>query len=166
MSSTFSFDIVSDYNVAEMNNAVDQAQRELGTRYDFKGTNATLEFRDGDKSGLKIIGDNEYHLESILDILRKKLATRGIDQKVLDVSKQPITSNMKVTLDVPFKKGLDQEKAKKITGIIREQLPKIKTQIQGDAVRIFSPKKDELQTVMQLLRGQTFDFPIDFTNYR
>jgi len=115
MATTFSFDIVSDYNVAEMNNAIDQAQRELGTRYDFKGTSASLTFRDNDKSGLKVTGDSQYHLDAILDIVRKKLAARGIDQKVLDVSRQPVTSNMKTTLDVPFKKGLDQEKAKKIT---------------------------------------------------
>lgn len=166
MATTFSFDIVSDYNVAEMNNAVDQAKRELDTRYDFKGTGAKLEFRDGDKTGLTITGDSQYHLDAMLDIVRKKLAARGIDQKVLDVSKQPVTSNLKTTQDVPFKKGLDQEKAKKITGVIRDQLPRIKTQIQGDAVRIFSPKKDELQAVMQLLRQQSFDFPIDFTNYR
>jgi uncharacterized protein YajQ (UPF0234 family) len=166
MSSTFSFDIVSDYNLAEVINAVDQAQRELGTRYDLKGSSASLEFSDSNKTGLKIVGDSQYHIDAILDILRKKLATRGVSQKILDTSKQPVVSNLKTTQEVAFKKGLDADKAKKITGLIRDQLPKVKTQIQGAEVRVFSPKKDELQAVMQLLNNQDFDFPVEFTNYR
>ena len=166
MSSSFSFDIVSDYNLADVINAVDQAQRELGTRYDLKGTNASLEFSDSDKSGLKVVGDSQYHIDAILDILRKKFGLRGVSQKVLDTSKEPVVSNLKTTQDVPFKKGLDQDKAKKITALLREKFPKVKAQIQGTEVRVFSPKKDELQAVMQLLNQQDFDFPLDFTNYR
>jgi uncharacterized protein YajQ (UPF0234 family) len=166
MATTFSFDIVSDYNIAEMNNAIDQAQREMASRYDFKGTPASLEFRDSAKTGLTIVGASDYHIDAILDIVRKKLATRGLDQKVLDLSKQPTTGNFKVTKDVLFKKGLDQDKAKKITSVIRDHLPKVKTMIQGDSVRVMSPKKDELQAVMELVRSQSFDFPLDFTNYR
>ena len=166
MASTFSFDVVSEYSIAEMNNAIDQAQREIANRYDFKGTKASLEFRDAAKTGLTVVGDSEYHIDAILDIVRKKLATRGVDQKVLDISKQPATANFKVTLDVVFKKGLDQDKAKKITSLLRDELPKVKAMIQGDTVRVMSPKKDELQTAQQLLRGHNFDFPIEFTNYR
>ena len=166
MASTFSFDIVSDYNLAEVTNAVDQTKRELGTRYDLKGTSADLEFSDSDKRGLKITGDNQYHIDAILEILRKKLATRGVSQKILDLSKQPVVSNLKTTQEIMFKKGLDAEKAKKITNLIRDAYPKIKTQIQGSEVRVFSPKKDELQLVMQLLNKQDFDFPLEFTNYR
>ena len=166
MSSTFSFDIVSDYNLAEVTNAVDQSRRELDTRYDLKGTSASLEFSDSNKTGLKIIGDSNYHIDAILDILRKKLATRGVSQKILDTSKQPVVSNLKTTQEVAFKKGLDAEKAKKITNLIRDSYPKIKTQIQGAEVRVFSPKKDELQLVMQLINKREFDFPVEFTNYR
>jgi len=166
MTSLFSFDIVSDFDVAEMNNVIDQAKRELTNRYDFKGTSASLAFKDSAKTGLTIVGDSEYHIEAILDIVRKKLATRGLSQKILDTSKEPTISNLKVTMDVPFKKGLDQDKAKKITAAIREALPKVKAQIQGAEVRVSSPKKDELQTVMQLLEKQDFDFPLNFTNYR
>jgi cyclic-di-GMP-binding protein len=166
MAGTFSFDIVSDYNLAEVINAIDQAKRELSTRYDLKGTSTSLEFRDGDKTGLTVVGDSQYHIDAILDIVRKKCGQRGVSQKVLDTSKQPVVSNLKTTLDVPFKKGLDQDKAKKITSIIRDAYPKVKTQIQGAEVRVFSPKKDELQAVMQLLNQQDLDFPLDFTNYR
>lgn len=162
----FSFDIVSDYNLAEVINAVDQAKRELDTRYDFKGTSASLDFRDGDRSGLKVVGGSQYHIDAILDIVRKKFASRGVSQKVLDTSQEPVVSNLKTTLNVPFKKGLDQDKAKKITALLREQFPKVKAQIQGTEIRVFSPKKDELQAVMQLLEKQDFDFPLSFTNYR
>jgi len=162
----FSFDIVSDYDKSELNNVIDQAQRELDNRYDFKGTRAALEWADSDKTSFKLTGDSEFHIDAILDIIRKKLAIRGQSQKVLDTSKEPTTTNLQVTKVIPLKKGLDQDKAKKITALIREQLPKVKTQIQGTEVRVMSPKKDELQEVMTLLRSQDFDFPIDFTNYR
>jgi uncharacterized protein YajQ (UPF0234 family) len=161
----FSFDVVSEYDKAEMNNVFDQTERELTSRYDFKGTPAAIEWLD-DKVGFKITGNGEWQIDAILDIVRKKLATRGQSQKVLDTSKQVIESNLKTTKEVPFKKGLDQEKAKKITALIRDSAPKAKTQIQGDAVRITSTSKDDLQAVMQLLRTQDFDFPLTFTNYR
>lgn len=166
MAATFSFDIVSEYNLAEVINAVDQTKREIGTRFDMKGTSADLEFRDADKTGLIVTGDNEYHVDAILDILRKKLAGRGVSQKILDTSKEPTTSNLKVTKNVAFRKGLDQDKSKKITALIRQDLPKVKTQIQGDTVRVTGSKKDELQTAMRLLEQQDFDFPLSFTNYR
>ncbi len=162
----FSFDAVSEYDKAEMNNVFDQTERELTSRYDFKGTPAGVEWLNGDKTGLKITGAGEWQIDSILEIVRKKLAARGQSQKVLDVSKEVVESNLKATKEVPFKKGLDQEKAKKITGLIREHYPKVKPQIQGDAVRVTGASKDDLQAVMQLLRAQDFDFAISFTNYR
>ncbi len=162
----YSFDIVSEYDKAEMNNVFDQTRREMANRYDFKNTSAAIEWLDGDKTGLKITGDGQYQLDAIIDIVRKKLATRGQNQKVLDLSKEPLTANMKTTWHVSFVSGLDSVKAKKITTIIRDSHPKLKTQIQGDAVRVVSQKKDELQAVMQLLQSQELDFPIHFTNYR
>ncbi len=162
----FSFDVVSDYDKAEIINVFDQTQRELTSRYDFKGTPAEVEWLNGDKTGLKITGNGEWQIDAILDIVRKKLATRGQSQKVLDTSKELVESNLKTTKEVPFKQGLDQDKAKKLTKLIRDELPKVKTQIQGDAVRVMSGSKDDLQAVMQLLKAQDFDFPLSFTNYR
>jgi cyclic-di-GMP-binding protein len=162
---SFSFDAVSDYDKAEMNNVFDQTQREIDARYDFKGTPAAFEWLD-DKKGLKVTGSGEWQIDAILDIVRKKLATRGLNQKVLDTSRDIVESNLKATKEVPFKQGLDQEKAKQLTKLIREQYPKVKAQIQGDAVRIMSGNKDDLQAVMQLLRTQDLDFPLSFTNYR
>lgn len=162
----FSFDVVSDYDKAELNNVFDQVQREITARYDFKGTPADIEWLNADKTGLKITGNGDWQIDAILDIVRKKLAARNQSQKILDTSGEVVTSNMKSTKEVPFKKGLDQEKAKKITSVIREKYPKVKTQIQGDAVRVTSNSKNDLQAVMQLLREQDYDFPISFTNYR
>jgi uncharacterized protein YajQ (UPF0234 family) len=162
----FSFDIVSDYDKAEMNNVFDQTQRELASRYDFKGTPAAVEWLNGDKTGIKVIGNGDWQIEAILDIVRKKLASRNQSQKVLDTSKALEVANLKTTQEVLFKKGLDQEKAKTITKLIRDEFPKIKTQIQGDEVRVTGSSKDDLQAVMQLLRSKDFDFPVSFTNYR
>lgn len=162
----FTFDIVSDYNLAEINNVFDQTHREIISRYDFKNTPAALDWLDENKSGLKITGNSEWQIEAILEIVRKKLATRGQSQKTLDVSKDAVVSNLKTTKGVPFLKGLSQDKAKKITNIIRNQFPKVKTQIQGEEIRVMSSSKDDLQAVMQLLKAQDFDFPINFTNYR
>lgn len=166
MAKSFSFDIVSDYDASEMNNVVDQARREILTRYDFKGTSAAVEFGSEEKESLKITGDTQYHLDAIMDMIRKKAATRGVSQKVFDVSAEPETSNLKMTWIVGFQKGLDQEKAKKITKLIRDKLPKVKTQIQGEEVRVTSTKKDELQTAMTLIKKAKFDFPTNFTNFK
>ena len=162
---TFSFDVVSDYDLAEMNNVFDQSKRELANRYDFKGTQADLEWLDN-KAGIKITGNSDYQIEAITDIFRKKLATRGVSQKVLDTSKEAVTSNLKTTQEIPFKKGLGKEKAKKVTSLVRDKHPKVKTQIQGEEVRITSSKKDDLQAVMQALKEADFDFPLQFTNFR
>ncbi len=162
----FSFDIVSEYDKAEVNNVYDQAQRELASRYDFKGTPAALDWLGDDKTGFRVIGNSDYQIEAILDIVRKKLATRGQSQKLLDVAGTPVVANLKTTLEVPFQQGLDAVKTKKITSLVRDELPKVKTTIQGDMVRVTSGSKDELQAVMQLVQAADFDFPVGFTNYR
>lgn len=162
---TFSFDIVSEYDKAEMNNVLAQSQKEIANRYDFKGTPAEIDWL-GDKVGFKVIGANEWQIDSIIDIVRKKLASREQSSKVLDLSKVVVISNMKATKEVPFIAGLDQDKAKQITKIIREDFPKVKPQIQGEAVRVVGGSKDDLQGVMHLLQSHDFDFPITFNNYR
>jgi len=162
---TFSFDIVSDFDKAEMNNVFAGTEREISNRYDFKGTPAAIEWMK-DKTGFKITGAGQWQCDSVLDIVRKKLASREQSAKVLDISKIPVESNLKVTWEVPFKQGLSQDDAKQITKLLREQAPKAKTQIQGDAVRVTSASKDELQNVMSLLRATEFDFSLHFINFR
>ena len=165
MAKDFSFDVVSDYDVAEMANAVDQAQRELGQRFDFKGTSAKIDFAEG-KTGVLIEGESKNQLDSILDMLQSKLVKRGVSLKVLDISGDPVQGGKEMRWTVSFRKGLDQDKAKKITKLIRDNYPKAKAQIQGDTVRVTSASKDDLQGVMTALRGADFDFPLDFQNYR
>jgi cyclic-di-GMP-binding protein len=165
MAKDSSFDVVSDFDPAEMLNAVDQAQRELAQRYDFKGTAAKLEFADG-RSGVNLEGESRNQLDAILDVLQGKLVKRGVSLKVLDTSKEPVQGGKEMRWSVPFKKGLDQDKAKKITKAIRDNYPKAKAQIQGDSVRVSSSSKDDLQGIIQLLKTQDFDFPLDFQNYR
>ncbi|HSW75256.1 MAG TPA: YajQ family cyclic di-GMP-binding protein [Candidatus Saccharimonadales bacterium] len=164
---TFSFDIVSEYDKAEMNNVFDQTKREIDNRYDFKGTPAGVAWLGDDKGGLAVTGNGDWQIDAILDIVRKKLATRGQNQKVLDLSREATVANLKTTKEVPFKQGLSQDNAKKITKLLRDDFPKVKAQIQGDAVRVTSGSKDDLQAVQQLLRSrEDLDFPVSFTNYR
>jgi uncharacterized protein YajQ (UPF0234 family) len=162
---TFSFDIVSEYDKAEMNNVFAQVEREISNRYDFKGTPAAIEWL-GDKAGFKIIGSGQWQLDAVLDVIRKKLSSREQSSKVLDLSKDPVESNLKSTWEIPFKQGLSQDNAKLITKKLRDDAPKVKAQIQGDAVRVTSSSKDELQQVIQLLSNVDYDFALQFINYR
>ncbi|HEY0965547.1 MAG TPA: YajQ family cyclic di-GMP-binding protein [Candidatus Saccharimonadales bacterium] len=162
---TFSFDITSDYDKAEMNNVFAQVEREIANRYDFKGTPAAIEWL-GDKVGFKLIGQGQWQLDAVLDIVRKKLAARDQSSKVLDLSKTPAESNLKSTWEIPFKSGLKQDDAKVITKQLRDEVPKVKAQIQGEEIRVTSSSKDELQNAMQLLRSTEFDFPLQFGNFR
>ena len=162
---TFSFDIVSDYDKAEMNNVFLQTEREMTNRYDFKGTPAAIEWL-GDKTGFKLTGSNQWQLDAILDIIRKKLASREQSSKTLDLSKEPIEANLKSTWEIPFKQGMSQDNAKLITKKLRDEVPKVKAQIQGDEIRVTSGSKDDLQKAMSLLRNTDYDFPISSTNFR
>ena len=148
-----------------MNNVYDQVQREVASRYDFKNTPAAVGWLD-DKNGFKITGSGDWQIDAILDIVRKKLAARNQSQKVLDISRDITESNLKSTKEVPFIQGLSQDKAKQLTKLIRDEYPKVKTQIQGESVRVMSSSKDDLQSVMQLLRSKDLDFPLQFINYR
>lgn len=161
----FSFDVVSTYDKAEMNNAFEQTVREIENRYDFKGTAASIEWL-GDKKGVKLIADNAWQIEQVLDVFRKKLAGRGMTSKVLDLSGEIHEANMRAWHDIPFVDGLTQDKAKKVSSLICETHPKAKPSIQGDAVRIVSSSKDELQAVMATLKNADLDYPLNFTNYR
>ena len=162
---TFSFDIVSEYDKAEVNNVFAQVQREITGRYDFKNTPAAIDWL-GDKKGYTITAAGEWQVDTILDIVRKNLANRGQSSKILDLSKPVVESNLKATKEIPFVAGLDQDKAKQITKLLRDEYPKVKAQIQGDAVRVQSSSKDELQKVMQAMRTHDWPFAVSFNNFR
>ena len=161
----FSYDIVSDFDKAEMNNVYLQTEKEISNRYDFKGTPAGLEWLS-DKTGFKIVGENDWQIDAILDIVRKKLAGREISSTILDLSSEIVQTNLKAHKDVLFKRGLKQDDAKAIAKVLREQVPKVKPQIQGEAVRVTSASKDELQKAMTIVKNSDFDMPLQFINYR
>jgi uncharacterized protein YajQ (UPF0234 family) len=161
----FSFDVESTYDVGEMDNVFNQAQKELSNRYDLKGTHTAMEWMD-DKKAIKIYGDSQFHLDAVIEMLRKKAAARNVSQKTFDVSQTPETTNLRMIWVVPLKNGLKQDDSKKITKLLKEELPKVKAQIQGEGIRVMSPKKDELQQAMTLIKSKDFNFPIVFTNYR
>jgi len=162
---TFSYDIVSEYDKAEMNNVFALVQKDISNRFDFKNTPAEIDWM-ADKVGFKVIGANEWQVESIIDIIRKKLTSRNQSSKTLDLSKAIVTTNLKSSQEIPFIAGLTQDKAKQITKVLREEVPKVKATIQGEEVRVTSGSKDDLQTAMRLLESQDFDFPLAFTNFR
>jgi uncharacterized protein YajQ (UPF0234 family) len=161
----FSYDIVSEYDKAEMNNVFSLVQKDIANRFDFKNTPADIDWLS-DKTGFKITGAGEWQLESITDIIRKKLTSRNQSSKSLDLTKPMVTSNLKTTQEIPFKAGLTQENAKMMTKILREKVPKVKALIQGDEVRVTSGSKDDLQAAMRILEAEDFDFQIAFTNFR
>ena len=142
-----------------------QAEKEIATRYDFRGTSAAIEWLD-DKKGFKLTGDSEWQVEAVLDIVRKKLAAREQSSKVLDLSKEKVVANLKTTWEIPFKAGLAQDIAKRIAADIRAEVPKAKPQIQGETVRVTSASKDELQKVISLVKAEEYDIPLQFINYR
>lgn len=166
MAKEFSFDIVSDFDIQEMNNAIDQTKREIENRYDFKGTNPEINFEEG-KSGLLINVSDEYKLNALFDSLESKMVKRNLSLKILDRTKpNEDASGGRVRKHVPFKKGLTTEQAKEITKKIREVYPKAKANIQGETIRVVSASKDDLQGIMNLLRTSDLSMPLQFTNFK
>lgn len=158
-----SFDVVSEIDMHELTNAIDQTNREITTRFDFKGTNSRVERAD---MILKLIAPTEFQVKQIDDILRTKLAKRQIDVRVLDTGK--ISSNLsEAQLPITVRQGIDKELAKKIVKIVKESKLKVQAAIQGDQVRITGKKKDDLQEAIAMLRAEkSIEMPLQFTNFR
>lgn len=163
MAGDFSFDVVSQYDRQEVVNAVDQTKREITTRYDFKGTKAAV---DLDKDALELTGDSEYQLRSVKDVLESKAIRRGLSLKIFEYGKPEPAAGSTYRQKVALKAGIDEELARKIGKLIRDQMPKVKTQVQGDAIRVSSKNKDELQGVIRMLKEQDYPVPLQFINYR
>ncbi|MFO7647508.1 MULTISPECIES: YajQ family cyclic di-GMP-binding protein [Halomonas] len=158
-----SFDIVSEFDGHEASNAVDQANRELQTRFDFKGVTAGFEL-NGETVSLE--AEVDFQLKQMLDVLRNRLIGRGIDARCMDVQ-EPVLSGVRARQEVKLKQGLDQKEAKEIVKRIKESKLKVQAQIQGEKVRVTGKKRDDLQSVMALLRGEGGpDLPLQFDNFR
>jgi cyclic-di-GMP-binding protein len=166
MPSEYSFDVVSELDRQELVNAVDQTTRELTTRYDLKNTGSRIEL---DKTSITL-ATNETALNSIRDILIERAVRRKVSPKVFDFGRIEEASRGTVRQEVSLRQGIDQDLAKEITKLVRDKLPKLKSQVQGDAVRITGKNKDDLQVAIQALRQaekeRNWTVPIQFTNYR
>jgi uncharacterized protein YajQ (UPF0234 family) len=163
MADSSSFDVVSKVDHQEAQNALNQAVKEVEQRYDFKGTGASIEWSGED---VLIKASSEERAKAVLDVFQSKLIKRGISLKSL-VSGEPFASGKEYRIVSSLKNGIDQEQAKKISKLIREQGPKnVKSQIQGDELRVQSKSRDELQEVIALLKGANLDIDVQFTNYR
>lgn len=158
-----SFDIVSKVDRQEADNALNQAQKEVEQRYDFKGTGASIEWSG---EAVLIKANSEERARAVLDVFQSKLIKRGISLKSLDAS-EPQASGKEFRINCSLKNGIDQENAKKISKIIRDQGPKsVKAQIQGDELRVSSKSRDDLQEVIALLKNTDLEVALQFTNYR
>jgi cyclic-di-GMP-binding protein len=164
MAGESSFDVVSKINRDEVDNALNQTAKEIGTRFDFRGVGASISWSG--KEGVEIRANSEQRAKAVLDVFKEKLVKRSVSLKVLDAG-DPKPSGKEYKLSVGLKEGISQDDAKKISKIIRDEGPKgVRAQVQGDELRVSSKKKDELQEVIALLQGKEFDIALQFVNYR
>ncbi|SDC88515.1 hypothetical protein SAMN02799630_01614 [Paenibacillus sp. UNCCL117] len=163
MSSESSFDIVSKLDMQEMNNAISQAEKEIATRFDFKNSKSSITL---EKEELVVISDDDFKLQNVLDILQSKMAKRGISLKNLEYGKVEAAAGSTVRQRIKLKQGVDQDNAKKINILIRDSKLKVKSQIQGDQIRVTGKNKDDLQQIIQLLRKADLPLELQFINFR
>ena len=164
MAGDSSFDVVSKINRDEVDNALNQAAKEIGSRFDFRGVGASIAWSG--KEGIEIKANSESRASAVLDVFKDKLVKRAVSLKVLD-SGDPKPSGKEYKISVALKEGISQDDARKISKIIRDEGPKgVKAQVQGDELRVSAKKKDELQEVISLLKGKEFDIALQFVNYR
>lgn len=158
-----SFDTVCEPDMVEVKNAVENAAKEIGTRFDFKGTSAAIELKDKE---ITLLGDAEFQLQQVEDILRNKLTKRNVDVRFLDTGPVAKVGGDKVKQVVKVKNGIATEDGKKIQKLIKDSKLKVQAAIQGDAVRVTGTKRDDLQATMALLRKEMVDLPLSFDNFR
>lgn len=163
MASTFSFDVVSDFDRQELVNAIDQTVREIGSRYDLKDTKTTVELGE---NVITINTDSEFTLNSVHTVLQTKASKRNLSLKIFDYGKVESASGTRVRQEITLRKGISAELAKKISKLIRDEFNKVQASIQGDAVRVSAKSKDELQSIIQRLKQEDYPVALQFTNYR
>ena len=163
MAGDVSFDVVSDFDEQELRNALDQVRREVAQRYDFKGVTVDLTQNKGE---LILVTDDEYRASAVKDMIESKAIRRNLSLKIFDWGKVEPAGGNKVRQEIKLRRGLTDDVAKRITKLIRDEFPKVKSQIQGDAVRVSGKSKDELQKVIARLRELDEPVPLQFENYR
>jgi uncharacterized protein YajQ (UPF0234 family) len=163
MAGDSSFDVVSDFDDMEMRNALDQVQREVQQRYDFKGVTYEL---TPSKTELVLLTDDEFRAKAIRELIESKAVKRGLSLKIFDWGKIESAGGTKVRQHITLRRGLDEDLARKLSKMIREEFPKSKPQIQGDAIRVFGKSRDDLQRVITRLKELDEPVALQFTNYR
>ena len=166
MPSDSSFDIVSEVNLQELDNAIVQAQKEISQRYDFRGSSAGVAEFDKKEKILTLTADNEPQLEAVVQVLISKMIKRGVDAKVLDRQKVEAATHKTLRQKAKLKSGIDRETAKALQKQIKDLGLKVNASIQGESLRVSSPKKDDLQAVMAAIRANPPAIPVQFNNYR
>jgi uncharacterized protein YajQ (UPF0234 family) len=165
MASQFSFDVVSEFDQQEVDNAVNQAKKEIEQRYDFKDSKTTIDLNLKDKT-ITLETSDQMKLQALNEVLNSKMIKRGVSLKSLEYGTASAAGGDRLRLVVKLKSGLEGEQAKQVTKLVKDLKMKVQAQIQGDAVRIIGKSKDDLQTAIATLKEQEFPFPIQFTNYR
>ncbi len=165
MAATFSFDIVSEIDLQEVDNSINQALKEIGQRYDFKGSRSSIEFNQKEKI-ITLISDDDFKMKSVLDILQGKFIKRGIPVKAIDYGTLDPAAGGLVRRILTLRVGIGKEDAKLITRLIKESKLKVQAQIMDDQVRVTGKSKDDLQQVMAMVKGADLAFAVQFTNYR
>lgn len=165
MASSFSFDIVSEVDLQEVDNAVNQAKKELSQRYDFRGSKSSIDF-DRQEKQITLVADDDFKLKALTDILTTKLAKRGVSLKAVTFQVPQKAFEGTLRQIVSLTTGIDKEKAKDLVRIIKDLGLKVQTQIEGEKIRVFGPKKDDLQAVIAHVRALDFPLALNFTNYR
>jgi uncharacterized protein YajQ (UPF0234 family) len=166
MAQSYSFDVTTGVDLQEVDNAVNQAQKEIAQRYDFKGSKAAIDFRRAEAM-LALTADDDFRMRALFDVLQAKLIKRGVSVKNLDVGETKPAGGDAVRKEIKLKTALDSDTARKVAAAIKDaKLKKVQAAIQGDQVRITSPSKDDLQGAMALLRGKDFGVELKFGNYR
>ncbi|HEV7200336.1 MAG TPA: YajQ family cyclic di-GMP-binding protein [Candidatus Limnocylindria bacterium] len=158
-----SFDVVSDFDQQELVNALDQVRREIATRYDFKNSKCTLELG---KTDITLVADDDFRAAAVKDLVQSKAVKRGLSLKIFDWGKAEPAAGGTVRQVIALKRGLTADQAKELSKHVRDHFPKVKVSIQGDALRVISPKKDELQGVIADLRALDYPVALQFINYR
>ncbi|CAB5708409.1 putative nucleotide-binding protein [Delftia tsuruhatensis] len=158
-----SFDTVCEADFVEVKNAVENTAKEIGTRFDFKGTSAAIELKDKE---ITLFGDADFQLQQVEDILRNKLTKRSVDVRFLDIQKAQKIGGDKLKQTIKVKNGIEAELAKKLQKLIKDSKLKVQAAIQGDSVRVTGAKRDDLQAAMALIRKDLADHPLSFNNFR
>ena len=160
-----SFDIVSEVDIQEVRNGVENATREVESRFDFRGVEASFELNDANKT-IKVLSESDFQVNQLLDILRAKLLKRGIEGTSLDVPEEFVHSGKNWFVEAKLKQGIESAVQKKIVKLIKDSKLKVQAQIQGDQLRVSGKKKDDLQSVITLLKNADLEIAVQFTNYR